>query len=124
MLPSRLVTYLDELEERGVLERCDNPDDRRLYALRLTDRGARTMADIGRIAKMHDQAICAALGEAEREQLGALLERVADAEGLTPGVHPGFAGLLPRPGGLPPGGQPGENAHAAAPKRTRKRGRP
>ena len=91
MLPSRLVSYIDELEERGVLERRDNPQDRRLYALRLTDKGQRTMAEIGRISRAHDDALCAALGEREREQLGLLLRRIADDHGLTPGVHPGFA---------------------------------
>ena len=91
MLPSRLVAYLDELEEKGLVERRDNLEDRRQYALRTTDAGARAMADVGRVARAHDDAICAALGAGERAQLGALLARVADDQGLTPGVHPGFA---------------------------------
>ena len=91
MLPSRLVPLLDELEERGLLQRRDNPDDRRLYALHLTEQGAKILARIGRIARAHDDEICAALDEREREQLGALLRKIADEQGLTPGVHPGFA---------------------------------
>jgi DNA-binding MarR family transcriptional regulator len=93
MLPSRLVPLLDELEQRGLIERRDNEQDRRLYALHLTDKGTKTMADIGRIARAHDDDICAALTANEREQLGALLGRIADEQGLTPGVHPGFAKL-------------------------------
>ena len=93
MMPSRLVTLLDELEGRGLLERRDNEEDRRLYALHLTEAGTKTMSEIGRIARAHDDALCASLGEAEREQLSALLTRIADQEQLTAGVHPGFARL-------------------------------
>jgi DNA-binding MarR family transcriptional regulator len=96
MLPSRLVSLIDELERRGLVERRDNPRDRRLYALQLTDAGKKTMADLRRIATAHDDAICAALGKREREQLGQLLRRVADEQGLTPGVHPGFAQKIVR----------------------------
>jgi hypothetical protein len=39
--------------------------------------------------------LCAALTDEEREQLAALLKRIADQQGLRPGVHPGF-GRLPR----------------------------
>ena len=97
MLPSRLVTYLDELEGRALLERHDHPEDRRLYALRLTDKGTSAMGDLGRAAKAHDDDVCAPLSEQEREQLSSLLSRLAEHHGLTPGVHPGFAKL--RPGG-------------------------
>jgi DNA-binding MarR family transcriptional regulator len=96
MLPSRLVLFIDELEQRGMLERRDNPEDRRLYALHLTDMGTRVLADIGRVAKAHDDAICAALDVGDREQLGALLRRIADEQGLTPGVHPGFSRVTAR----------------------------
>jgi DNA-binding MarR family transcriptional regulator len=91
MLPSRLVAFLDELEERGLLERCDNPEDRRLYALRLTDKGTNVMSEIADVAKAHDDALCAPLSARERQQLFLLLGRLADHHGLTPGVHPGFA---------------------------------
>jgi DNA-binding MarR family transcriptional regulator len=90
MLPSRLVSFIDDLEGRGLLERQDNPDDRRQYALRLTEKGTKVMSDLGRIARAHDEATCAALSDGEREQLASLLGRIADEQGLTPGVHPGF----------------------------------
>ena len=91
MVPSRLVPLLDDLEARGLVERRDHADDRRLYALFLTDKGAKAMADVGRIARAHDDALCASLTGRERQELGALLARIADAEQLTDGVHPGFA---------------------------------
>src|ERR1700761_2219635 len=39
VFPSRLVALLDELEERGLVARRDNPHDRRSYSLNLTDAG-------------------------------------------------------------------------------------
>jgi DNA-binding MarR family transcriptional regulator len=96
MLPSRLVPFLDELEARGVVERRDNPEDRRLYALHVTAKGTKLLGEIGRIAKAHDDATCAALGAREREQLGSLLARVAEEQGLAPGVHPGFSRMRNR----------------------------
>jgi DNA-binding MarR family transcriptional regulator len=91
MLPSRLVPFLDELEARELVERRDHPGDRRLYALHLTPKGTRLLGELGRVAREHDAAICAALSGEERAQLGALLGRIADEQGLAPGVHPGFA---------------------------------
>jgi DNA-binding MarR family transcriptional regulator len=60
VVPSRLVILVDELEERGLVERRDHPGDRRVYAVHLTQRGGQAMADIGRIAKAHNDATCAA----------------------------------------------------------------
>jgi DNA-binding MarR family transcriptional regulator len=93
ILPSRLVILVDELEKRGLVERRDTPEDRRSYALHVTAKGRETLAQIGRVAREHDAAVCAALSEKEREQLAALLGRVAEEQGLTPGVHPGFKRL-------------------------------
>lgn len=93
MVPSRLVLLLDDLEAKGLVERRDHAEDRRLYALHLTEKGQKTMADIGRVARAHDDAICSALKESERAQLAELLGKIAEHQGLTPGVHPGFARL-------------------------------
>jgi hypothetical protein len=45
----------------------------------------------------HEQAITAALEPGEREQLIALLRRIAGEQGLTPGVHPGYRSAARRP---------------------------
>src|SRR5438094_4743909 len=43
------MTYLlDELEERGLLERRAKPDDRRSYLIHLTARGKKTQNDVTR----------------------------------------------------------------------------
>jgi DNA-binding MarR family transcriptional regulator len=91
MVPSRLVPLLDDLEKRELVERRDHPEDRRVYALHLTERGSRAMAEIGRVARAHDDAVCGSLSEKEREALRSMLSRIADDQKLTPGVHPGFA---------------------------------
>jgi DNA-binding MarR family transcriptional regulator len=105
VLPSRLVALVDDLEARGLLERRDNPEDRRTYALHLTDAGREVLESIGRVAREHDQALCAALTPEEREQLSRMLLRIAEQQGLTPGVHPGYRSLGRRLRGRPDGDQ-------------------
>ena len=90
VFPSRLVELLDGLEERGLVERRASPTDRRCHALYLTDRGQEMLKQIDRVAGEHQTALCAALTKPERAQLAALLRRIADEQGLTPGVHPGY----------------------------------
>lgn len=93
ILPSQLVALLDGLEEQGLIERRQDSADRRTYALHLTKSGRDVLEQIGRIAREHDDAICAALNAQERQQLNTLLSRIAEQQGLTPGVHPGYRGL-------------------------------
>ncbi|MDN5916304.1 MAG: MarR family winged helix-turn-helix transcriptional regulator [Pseudonocardia sp.] len=99
--PTRLVALVDGLEQRGLLERRRNPGDRRLHAVHLSVAGEAVMADIGRVSRDHDDAVLSALDPAEREQLRALLARVATDRGLTPGVHPGYRTLSAADPGSP-----------------------
>ena len=91
VLPSRLVVLIDDLERRGLVERRDHPTDRRSHALYLTVKGQESLKAIGRLAREHQAALCAALNDDERTQLAQLLSRIADQQGLRPGVHPGFS---------------------------------
>lgn len=109
VVPSRMVALLDGLEQRGLVERASSPDDRRSYALRLTPRGQETLGQIMRIGGEHEQDLCAALDAKERATLAELLRRVAEQQGLTPGVHPGYRTL----GG---GGRRGGDACGEGPK--------
>ena len=93
MHPSALVAIIDELEQRGLVKRRDNLDDRRTYELHLTDKGQVALRDIGRVGQEHNESLCAALSPREREQLTEFLQRIADEQGLTPGIHPGFSRL-------------------------------
>jgi DNA-binding MarR family transcriptional regulator len=95
MFPSRLVALVDELQERGLVERLEHPRDRRIYVLELTTRGKQVLQSVGRVARDHQDALLAALSTDERTLLASLLLRVADQQGLRRGVHPGFARLRP-----------------------------
>ncbi|MCW3068650.1 MAG: Transcriptional regulator, MarR family [Solirubrobacterales bacterium] len=93
----RLVALIDELEDRGLVVRDRDIDDRRNYAISLTDEGRGTLAELARVAREHELAIVAALDDDDRSQLLVLLRRLAEEQGLTPGVHPGFR-RMGRPG--------------------------
>jgi DNA-binding MarR family transcriptional regulator len=90
LLPSRVVAFVDDLEDRGYVERRPNPDDRRQYALYLTSAGKEVMQKISRLGRQHEQAITSGLDPSQRAHLEELLATIADAQGLTPGVHPGY----------------------------------
>jgi DNA-binding MarR family transcriptional regulator len=93
LLPSRVVAYVDELEDRGYVERRRNPDDRRLHALHLTASGKRLMGKIGDLARRHERRLTAGLDAGQRATLRGLLATIAERQELTPHVHPGFATL-------------------------------
>lgn len=93
VVPSRMVVLLDGLEQKGLVERATSPNDRRTYALRLTGRGATAMTSLSRIAAEHERDLCSALTRAEAATLASLCRRIADQQGLTPGVHPGYRNL-------------------------------
>jgi DNA-binding MarR family transcriptional regulator len=99
MFASRMVALVDELEEKKLVERLPNPEDRRTYSLALTAEGRRVLDAIGRVAREHQDDLLAALNKAERDALAALLLRVADQQGLIRGVHPGFARMATRRSG-------------------------
>jgi DNA-binding MarR family transcriptional regulator len=91
MHPSGLVAIIDELEELGLVKRQDSLEDRRTYELHLTDKGQAALRDIGRVVQEHNESLCAVLSEHERQQLTEFLQRIANEQGLTPSVHPGFS---------------------------------
>ncbi len=93
MHASRLVAIVDEMESLGLILREGNTEDRRTNSLKITLRGRETLARVAEISFQHNAALCEALGTEEREVLVGLLQRIADQQGLIPGVHPGFSTL-------------------------------
>jgi DNA-binding MarR family transcriptional regulator len=91
MHASRLVAIVDEMELLGLVTREGNAEDRRSYSLQITPKGREMMAEISKISMQHNEAMCTALSEGEREVIAALLQRIADQQGLLRGVHPGFS---------------------------------
>jgi len=85
--PSRMVAFIDALEERGLLERRQNPEDRRTREIYLTDPGRDLLTRAFAVAVGHERDLCADLDAVEREQLLDLLHRVGGRLGLPAGVH-------------------------------------
>ncbi|MCP2340331.1 MarR family winged helix-turn-helix transcriptional regulator [Actinomadura rupiterrae] len=96
MPPSRFVPFVDKMEQRGLVERRRNPDDRRLHALYLTEAGESLLGELIPIAIEHETDLTSALSPGEHQQLTELLRRIADERGLTPGVHPDFRSVRAR----------------------------
>ena len=88
--PSQLVAMVDGLEKRGLVERRNNPHDRRSYRLYLTKTGRKTLARIGKLTLQLESDLFAALHEQDRAVLLGLLTRIISEQGLTPGVHPAY----------------------------------
>jgi DNA-binding MarR family transcriptional regulator len=85
---SAMVALVDDLEQRGLAERRRDPADRRAYTLHLTPRGRKVLARAERVAQEHEAELLRGLGASERSRLIALLQRVAESNGLAAGVHP------------------------------------
>lgn len=90
VVPSRVVTLIDGLERKDLVERRRSAEDRRNYELHLTAEGKRALSAVSRAAAAHEDALLAALDPEQRTLLLGLLERVAAEQELTPGVHPGY----------------------------------
>jgi DNA-binding MarR family transcriptional regulator len=86
---SRMVALIDDLEERGLVERRLRPDDRRARALHVTEAGAECLGEALRVADEHEAYVQARLSPAEHRQLVAMLQRLADQD-QDLDVHPGL----------------------------------
>jgi DNA-binding MarR family transcriptional regulator len=80
--PSGLISAIDELEARDLLERRRDPTDRRRYALFLTPAGETTLAQARKAVLKRGRELTASLSDAEAETLHDLLLRVASADEL------------------------------------------
>jgi len=75
--PSSMVSTIDELEARGLVERQRHPSDRRAHALHVTELGRTTLTQGRRLAKQAQDDLLAPLDAEERKQLHELLLRLA-----------------------------------------------
>ena len=75
--PSTMVARMDALDELGLVERVRGTEDRRSYEIRLSAAGRKLLGQLRREAREHGKRFFAPLSEAEREQLHALLAKLA-----------------------------------------------
>jgi DNA-binding MarR family transcriptional regulator len=75
---ANFVVLFDRLERRGLARRSSAPNDRRSYALFLTDEGERVLARATELETQHEQVLDEKLGPGERERLLELLGKLAE----------------------------------------------
>jgi DNA-binding MarR family transcriptional regulator len=73
---STVVTIIDNLERRGLVERRAALHDRRSNAIRLTADGIALLRKLKRQVAQHEKRLLGNFNEAERKQLFALLKKV------------------------------------------------
>jgi DNA-binding MarR family transcriptional regulator len=74
---SHLVGMLDELEERGLIERRRDPADRRRHLVSLTPEGKRASTRLRAVVKQVEEDFFAPLDSKQRETLKSLLQELA-----------------------------------------------
>jgi DNA-binding MarR family transcriptional regulator len=77
---SLLVTVVDDLEQRGWVERRRDPDDRRSYRLHVTPAGERAVAELGPKVEAANDKMTGRLSPAERTRLNELLREFIAAD--------------------------------------------
>jgi DNA-binding MarR family transcriptional regulator len=96
--PSRMVALVDELEQRGLVERQPSPDDRRVRALYLTPEGRETLTRGRKIAREHERDLTKGMAAADRKRRTELLQRIVDEPTIGRGIHPGLSDKGSGPG--------------------------
>lgn len=75
--PSGLIATIDELEQRGWLERRRDPSDRRRNIVALTAAGRAKLTEGREVARRRAQELTAPLSAKERRELRDLLAKIA-----------------------------------------------
>ena len=77
---SGLVAIVDELEQRGYLNRAAVPGDRRVQALMPTGQGKAAYAEMLDIVRRHENALFEDMSEGEKQTLLTLLKKIRRKE--------------------------------------------
>ena len=71
-----VTTIVDQLEKEGLVERLDEPADRRAFRIRLTREGAKTFAEMARAHEHWVVELLSGLSRREHEELLKLLAKL------------------------------------------------
>jgi DNA-binding MarR family transcriptional regulator len=82
--PSNLATTISELVDRDLVDRCRDGADRRRYAVTLAPAGVKLLRKADAAIVTSERDLLAALEPSQRDQLHALLRRIADGIELCP----------------------------------------
>jgi MarR family transcriptional regulator, organic hydroperoxide resistance regulator len=74
-----MTRLLDKLEDRGIIARRRDPDDRRIYLVRLTRDGARVLKALSKVARELHRKQFNTLTKRQAEALARLLDSVNEA---------------------------------------------
>jgi DNA-binding MarR family transcriptional regulator len=74
---TNFVAMIDELEKRKLVRRAATPNDRRSYALVLTDKGRGLVGELHAVSDQHEQRLIDAVGEKTYRGLFAPLRTIA-----------------------------------------------
>jgi DNA-binding MarR family transcriptional regulator len=78
---SDVVAALNELAERGSVERSPDQDDRRRNVVTITSAGVAELRELDRVVGDVQEQLLAPLSPADREELVQLLSRLLDRDG-------------------------------------------
>jgi DNA-binding MarR family transcriptional regulator len=74
----QLVGLLDDLEDKGLVERQRDPADRRRQIVRMTTAGRKRLGELRQLHRRLEQDFLAPLDDEERRELHVLLRRLAE----------------------------------------------
>lgn len=77
---TRLIALLDRLEERALIVRAPDPNDRRVHTITVTQAGAALVADARADIRAMEERLLAGLAPSERVALRTMLGRLASGE--------------------------------------------
>ena len=86
--PNVMVSLIDTLEAQGLVTRMPHPNDRRAFAVTLTEKARDLLPALEEQSRAMEVEVTATLTPAERASLLGMLRRMSAAVGLIPGVHP------------------------------------
>ena len=80
---STMTSLLDRLEKRGLVERNDNPEDKRSYLIALTPKGRKTAARVNVLVEEIEREIGKRVSKRDLAGFQKVMEAVAEATGVT-----------------------------------------